>query len=1236
MSISDQPLDVLLESALEIPDTAQRIAWIEKVCRNDPEKLEELMSLVESSQKPILLDTTLIEMGRAEQAAESLEGLSLEQFELLRHIGSGGMGAVYLARQRMPVSRLVAIKLIRQEFESQQILERFRSEQQILASMEHPNIARIIDAGTTDSGFMYIAMEYVHGEQLLDYCNRHGADIRSRILLLLQCCLAIQHAHQKGTIHRDIKPSNVMITLVDGEPVVKVIDFGIAKALVSESNYSPSEEENSVNNNASSALTQFGVSLGTPPYMSPEQYAIDTGLVDTRSDIYALGALMYTLLTGTPPFDPCELQGLPLRELRQLISSRDPQRPSQRAPQLAKQLRGDLDEIALKAMQRDVEQRYQSVGVLIEDLRSYLVGGPVRANPESTWKGIHRFAKRNKLLLTAGSLAIAGLLIGLIVSILQERRASISELRARRQAYASDMLLSSMAIARGNYVLPKEILERQHQQPSNTSSQHGSLTRARFDWRILASQIPEEPRLLAQFPSKIYFGVELPDRNEVASGCKDSHLRVIDSDSGLVRLDIDTQQREINGLAVSPDGRTIASGGDDGTVRFYDIATGMAIRTVQVSATSVFQVAWTSDGAYFVTVGDEANARVWKFSDFELVQTLDSAGESLECLGVSRQGQIAFGSENGILRIASFSEAHGFKVQTVSASLSRVFHVDRCSSIAFSPSGHMLAVGLDNGYLILMIQTEDTFQIVERIQFPTTVTALTFNRDESRLAIGENNGSVHELQLPEAWPTHSRFRFSKYFFDRNARLFAEGERTPERLWELVSRTDPPGIADEIPLDTDQIYLEFNTPIEDIAFPDNYMREWVDATGQTRPSWTEIPESIIYRGDGIELKFKNRYSSWSNFKSLESQGRLVTWTCHSRRVSSLVWRNDETGLESMSEDGSVKLLPRDSTHPQSIGGQDVTGLMPLQGDRLVLMTLDHEPSFLRLDAGREEPILMAPVLSSQESYMGVVARDEKTLYFSRRDPTDPSSTPRTIYQWAAESNRVDRIASLPESIQLQNLVAATPNGRLILTYEDTSNAIPKGSRYYGLICFDLDRDIVRWKLPSESEEPKIAKLSPKGAFLAYAKDRNRRSVYMVDVQSGREQTLEDFKDLDILAISFSTDDKYLTVSLSNNSIVCFRTSDGTRAWTLNVPGSAARDMVWSIDKTTLACVGLDGYLRMFDTDLRVMTGEVLLSLKSPMRLRTSPEEDWLYVLDRGGSLIRIPCHDRFFRSRDLSH
>ncbi|MFM8325834.1 MAG: protein kinase domain-containing protein, partial [Pirellulaceae bacterium] len=963
------------------------------------------------------------------------------------------MGEVYLAQQEKPVRRLVAIKTIQQDLEGTQILQRFQSEQQTLANMEHPNIARIIDAGITESGTHYIAMEYVHGEQLLEYSQSKNLGVKAKIELMLQCCQGIQHAHKKGTIHRDIKPNNILVTLVDGDPLVKVIDFGIAKALAS----SAIQEElsGSSSHGISPNGTVTGVSPGTPRFMSPEQYGSKASQIDTRSDIYSLGAVLYTLLVEAPPFDDLSLENLSLEQIKQEITKCDPIAPSERLPEAAGILRGALDAIVLKSMQRDPEDRYQTVGELMEDLKCYLNDLPVKAHAESTWKKATRFSKRHRILLASMFLAIAGLLGGLIMSILQERRASESEKQAKRQSYSSDLLLASMAISKRNYKLAQEMLDRHASESDVRTHSKDHSGRPRLDWRLLNSQIPQEPTILAQFPDKLYYGLSLLERQEAVSGGKDSHLRFVEISTGKLRLDIDTKQKEVNGLARSPDGKMIATGGDDGTVKFWNVETGAQVGGFQASSGAVYQIGWTHDGTRFITAGNTPNASVWTVPNFEFEQFLDSSNEALECLSVGPQGQVAYGSDKGVIRIADLSQKGDSNVQSLSVFNSRAFDVNRCSTVVFSPSGKMLAVGLNSGYLILLQQRNATYQVVERIRFSTTVTAVDFSLDESKIAIGEDNGSVHVLSLPKDWPTQSRLRFTKYFLDQNRNAYPELDPVEtDSLWQMVSKTEPADLDKYLPLDLDRVYLEFKQPMKNVIFSDNFVREWTDQAGNTKPEWKEIPKAVVFRADGVELHFENPYSGWSEPSQLGSQGRLSSWNTHSRRVASILWDEPQNLLLSFSEDGSIRTVKTDLSESMSIGGDDVKSFSLLPGSKLAVLKADDRAYVITLDPNRIEPRANVSFFEGSAATSGYAFGKEDQLILPYLDPKDTNSRFQ-ICNWDINTQEVARITQFPSDLTFRYLVGKLQQNRLaILAEKQTANATHE-KRMLSLASWDLN-------------------------------------------------------------------------------------------------------------------------------------------------------------------------------------
>jgi serine/threonine protein kinase len=351
-------------------------------------------------------------------------------------IGEGGMGSVYKAEQREPIRRTVAIKVIKLGMDTREVIARFESERQALALMNHPNVARVIDAGATHTGRPYFVMEFVDGEPITTFADKHKLTVQQRLELFTQACDAVQHAHQKAIIHRDLKPSNILVTTVDGKPIVKVIDFGVAKAI-------------SQRLTERTMFTETGQLMGTPEYMSPEQAeSVAVMEVDTRSDVYSLGVVLYELLTGALPFDPGTLRSAGYAEIQRIIRDVDPPRPSTRlsglgneaqeiarrrqAPldSLERQLKSELEWIPLKAMRKDRAQRYATTAELSEDIANYLSNRPLRAGPESRVYRARKFLRRNKTGVAVSAAMILLLISGVVATSWQAVRAKRAEARA--------------------------------------------------------------------------------------------------------------------------------------------------------------------------------------------------------------------------------------------------------------------------------------------------------------------------------------------------------------------------------------------------------------------------------------------------------------------------------------------------------------------------------------------------------------------------------------------------------------------------------------------------------------------------------------------------------------------------------------------------------------------------------------------------------------------------------------
>jgi WD40 repeat protein/serine/threonine protein kinase len=431
--------EIFLE-ALEISTPEARATYLKGACDQDiglRRKVEELLK--EHFSNDSLIAGPAVEEGRSEVEFQQGPAPMLGRYKLLEKIGEGGFGEVWMAEQREPVKRRIALKIIKPGMDSRQIVARFEAERQALAMMEHPNIARIFDADVTEAGRPYFVMELVRGVKITEYCDQNQLSTLERLKLFVLVCQAIQHAHQKGIIHRDIKPSNILVTLHDGVPVPKVIDFGIAKATQQELT-------------DKTVFTQFQQFMGTPAYISPEQAEMSGLDIDTRSDIYSLGVMLYELLVGQTPFDAKEMIQGGLDALRQIIREKEPLRPSTKlntlqgdarttagkrrqteVEKLVHQLQGDLDWIVMKCLEKDRTRRYETANGLAMDIQRHLANEPIIARPPSAAYKLQKAWQRNKLAWTATALVATALIIGIAVSTWQARAA----FHARQQADAA-------------------------------------------------------------------------------------------------------------------------------------------------------------------------------------------------------------------------------------------------------------------------------------------------------------------------------------------------------------------------------------------------------------------------------------------------------------------------------------------------------------------------------------------------------------------------------------------------------------------------------------------------------------------------------------------------------------------------------------------------------------------------------------------------------------------------------
>jgi serine/threonine protein kinase/tetratricopeptide (TPR) repeat protein len=427
-------------SAADMACAAQREAFLGAQCGGDAALRREVEELLQHQpQARAFLEAPALDLlAGSDEPVSERPGTVIGPYKLLEQIGEGGFGIVFMAEQQKPIHRKVAVKVIKPGMDSRQVIARFEAERQALALMDHPNIAKVLDAGQTTSGRPYFVMDLIKGVPITDYCDQSQLTSRERLELFVSVCQGVQHAHQKGIIHRDIKPTNVLVTLQDGGPLVKVIDFGVAKAL-------------GQHLTDKTLFTGFAEMVGTPLYMSPEQAALSNVDVDTRSDIYALGVLLYELLTGTTPFDKERLKDAGYDEMRRIIREEEPPRPSTRIStlgpaavtvssqrksdpkRLSQLFRGELDWIVMKCLEKDRNRRYETANGLARDIQRYLQDEPVQACPPSAWYRFGKLARRNKaaLAITACALLALAVLLGSVGWAVRDREAREQEIELK-------------------------------------------------------------------------------------------------------------------------------------------------------------------------------------------------------------------------------------------------------------------------------------------------------------------------------------------------------------------------------------------------------------------------------------------------------------------------------------------------------------------------------------------------------------------------------------------------------------------------------------------------------------------------------------------------------------------------------------------------------------------------------------------------------------------------------------
>ena len=713
-------------------------------------------------------------------------------YRLLEKIGEGGMGVVYKAEQRGPVRRLVALKLLKPGVDSREVIARFDAERQALAMMNHEHVAKVFDAGMTDAGVPYFVMEFVAGESITAYCDRQKLNTRARLELFVQACEAVQHAHQKAIIHRDIKPSNVLVALEDGRAMVKVIDFGVAKALTQRLT-------------DRTLFTEHGRLIGTPEYMSPEQAEMSRLDLDTRTDIYSLGVVLYELLTGALPFDPVTLRMAAFDELRRIIREEEPPKPSTRLGSLGadaervarchsaqwdtlcRELRGELEWIPLKAIRKDRSERYRSAAEFADDIRNYLQCKPLIAGPQSAgyraWKFV---AKHSRAVAVAAS--VVAVLVAMVVALAVSARKLVLVAASERAQKRQSDRLKTEAETRATQLQAAQSALR-----VTTRAMAESLVAAGDSFAALGRPADARERYLqavdafdglaearpgmlarllpvAQPASAPLLGAYA--RNGVAGGfaghsgrvnavavSEDGRTAITASDDKslklwdlLTGLEIRTFPQEeghaaaVAFVAFAPGSRTAVSAGDDGQLILWDVATGRAGDRWDARVKKAWVVALSPDGRTLLSGGEAEGSRtatgaeLWDISGDgpTHVRTLVGHGGAVAGAAFSpRDGRtVLTASHDGTVRL--WDVATGLEVRTTGGFRG---HTERVNCVVFSPDGGTAVSAGFDGNVFLWDVASGT-QVASLKGHTDWVWRAAFSPDGRQVVSGSRDGTV--------------------------------------------------------------------------------------------------------------------------------------------------------------------------------------------------------------------------------------------------------------------------------------------------------------------------------------------------------------------------------------------------------------------------------------------------------------------------------------------------------------
>ncbi|QEG22206.1 protein kinase domain-containing protein [Mariniblastus fucicola] len=986
---------------------------------------EQLINATETENSGTQLDSGQVRPSRR-----------IGRYKLLQKIGEGGMGAVWMAEQEEPVQRRVAMKLIKSELASKEVIARFEAERQALALMDHQNIAKVLDAGTTENGTPYFVMELVKGIPITDYCDQNKLSVADRLKLFVPVCKAIQHAHQKGILHRDLKPSNVLVTHYDGEAVPKVIDFGMAKAIT-----------HNMKLTDKTLFTEFGKVVGTLQYMSPEQAEMNALDVDTRADIYSLGVMLYELLTGSTPVDKQTLSSNAFFQILEIIREKDPPRPSTRldsasvavtskvsqqrqisSGKLRQVLKGDLDWVVMKALEKDRTRRYQTAADFARDISNFLAGDAVIARPPSTLYQMRKFAAKNRGLAASIAAVGAALLIGIVGTsygliranqktseaeshqILAEQKTAEAE-KERTKAQASEQLaLIEKDNARKNetraVAAEKRASSESQRARDSEAAAKFQLANARFEAnraleaRTLLHEIPEEYRdnfewhfcnrnflgsdlTCAGHTARVYKVAFSPDGKTFASASQDRTIKLWDVKTGREISTLKGHSGSVGSIAFSPSGKQLASASSDKSVRLWDVETGQETGRLEGHAELVASVVFSPDGESLATASDDKTVKLWDALTFENTQTF---------VGHARQvGNVVF-SPNGTSLVSSGVDG------TV-----RVWDVD---------SGDEIWAPLRHNSLVISVACSPDGRYIASASFDTVKLWDAVTGREARTLNG-----------------HTQYVHQVAFSPDGTRLASAGRDKSIRMWDVETGLETGTFTGHADWVNGVAFSPDGSRIASASF-DGTVKLWDVRSGQ------HVHTIKGHYGRGTEIAFSpdgRKLVSSSEDQSVRlwcaRTGRnMSTFQGHVNRVYGIAYSHDGATVASAAGDGTVRLWDSDSAQEIDVlNGNEgaVYGVAFSPDDKLIASAgSDHTVRIWNVKDGSPNQVFKG----HERAVYRITFSPDGSLIAS-------SGAKGSIRIWNVESGKqVNLLKGHPQSV---NSVAFSPDGKRLASASDDS-------------------------------------------------------------------------------------------------------------------------------------------------------------------------------------------------------